>query len=134
MYSTIIHIPVSTEFEVLVRQLAMKDITSNRWTSHLRKVLYQNKLPSPIQLANNPPKKEAWKSTVKRVIRDHSDQSLKEDAVNMKSLKFLNLDICSIRYSHPVWICRTDLLQAIMAMTIAVLLVYVNLRYWTVLL
>jgi len=41
----------------------------------------------------------------------------------MKSLKFLNIDMCSIGYSHPVWVCGSDPLQATMAATKATLLV-----------
>jgi len=80
LYNTIIHRPASIEHEVMTRQLAMKDTSSNSWTSQLRKILFQYHLPSPIQLANNPAAKSRWKITVKMAIRNYWNKALKEEA------------------------------------------------------
>ena len=123
LYNTIIRRPASAECRILVRQLAMKNTDSNSWTSLLKKVLYQYKLPSPIQLADNPPSKPQWKAKVKAGVHSYWNRKLKEDASNMKSLSFLNTEICAIGFSHPVWVCGNDPLQATMAATKATLLV-----------
>ena len=40
-----------------------------------------------------------------------------------KSLMYLNLDACAMGFSHPVWICSPDPMQAVIAATKVQLLV-----------
>ena len=123
LYCSIMRKPTTTECEVLCRQLAMKNTSSYSWTSQLRRVLYMYKLPSPIQIANNPPVKDKWKHTTKLAIEDYWENELKEEAAKMKSLKHLNLRMCAMGYTHPVWVCGSDPLQTTMATVKAALLV-----------
>ena len=103
----------------------MKDTSSSSWTTPLRKVLfkYMYKLPTALQLVNDPSAKLKWKATVKAAVKDYWNRTLKEEAVLKKSLRYLNLDACAMGFSHPVWICGPDPMQAVMAETKAQLLV-----------
>ena len=91
---------------VLVRQLAMKDTSLTSWTLQLGMVLYKYNKTSPIQLANNPHDKEKNGKVLSIEFSGTTwDQSLKEDAVYIKSIKFL-LNMYSMWYSHLMWVCR----------------------------
>ena len=103
VYNSIIHRP-KTEFDIIMRQLAIKDSSSHSWTSELRRVLYTYQLPSPMQLAHNPPEKERWKQMVKAAVWAHWENKLKDQAAVMKSLRYLNINMCAIGYTHPVWV------------------------------
>ena len=83
--------------------------------------MYQ--LPTPLELAKKPPTKQIWKQVVKEAIKAYWINSLKEETGRMKALKHLNLDMCEMGFSHPVWVCGLDPLQATMASTKATLLV-----------
>jgi hypothetical protein len=122
LYISILHRPSSVEYDVIQRQLAIKDTSSSSWTSQLRQVLHMYKLPSSLQLANAPPLKKKWKLTVKSAVTTHWEEKLKEKAASMKSLRNLNLDMCAIGFSHPVWVCGPDPLQATMAAIKAMIL------------
>ena len=80
-------------------------------------------MTAPLQLAENPPQKTQWKGRVRIAIKTYWNKKLKEDASKMKSLQYLNTEICSIGFSHPVWVCGSDPIQATMAATKACLLV-----------
>ena len=55
-------------------------------------------------------------------IKDYWNRTLKEEAVLKKSLRFLNLEAWAMGFSHPVWICSSDPMQAVIAATKAQLL------------
>ena len=72
---------------------------------------------------NNPPTVVKWKDVVRNSVASFWNKKLKDEAKEMKSVKNLNLDMCGIGYSHPVWVCGSDPIQAIMANAKANLLV-----------
>jgi hypothetical protein len=123
LYINILHRPGSAEHEVILRQLAMKTTSSNSWTTQLRKILHKYQLPTPTILANSPPRKGKWKQTVKTAVSTHWNKTLKVEAAAKKSLAYMNLNMCAVGYSHPVWVCGADPMQATMAATKATLLV-----------
>jgi hypothetical protein len=123
LYNSILQRPNSVEYAVIQRQLAMKNTSSSSWTSQLRRTLHMYQLPTPLELASIPPSKQKWKLTVKEAIKAYWNKTLKEEASKMKSLQHLNLDMCSMGFSHPVWVCGSDPMQATMASTKATLLV-----------
>jgi hypothetical protein len=115
LYITILHRPGSPEYEVMTRQLALKDLSSNSWTVQLRTVLFKYNLPLALELARNPPKKAPWKKTVKRAVADYWEKELKRQAAPMKTLKYLNMEMCAIGFTHPVWLTGNDPMQTVMA-------------------
>lgn len=107
----------STEKELVMRQLAMKDLKSNSWTSLVRELLYQYDLPPAFQLAENPPQKLAWKKTVKLAISTYWQDKLTSEASQKKTLHLINLDDCEHGKVHQAWKCGDDPLQVVMAST-----------------
>lgn len=122
MYISILQQPSSLEYEVLYRQLCVKNMSSKSWVTGLRKLLYMYNLPSPIQLLEHPPEPSKWKRRVKSEISKYWQSVLQERAREMTSLKHLNVDKCQIGTSHPVWLCGDDPLQVTKAHTKALLL------------
>ena len=123
LYNSILHRPGTPEYQIILRQLTIKDLSSHSWTVQLRKVLHQYSLPLALQLSTTPPAKDKWKSTVKVAVTEYWEDRLKREATGMKSLKHLNLDMCAIGYSHPVWKTGPDPIQATMATVKAAMLV-----------
>ena len=101
----------------------MKDTSSSSWTTQLWKVLFKYKLPTALQLVNDPLAKLKLKTTVKVAIKDYWNKSLKEETVLMKLLMFLHLEACVMGFSHLVWIGCPDPMQAVMTATKVLLLV-----------
>ena len=60
---------------------------------------------------------------MKAAIKDYWNRTLnlKEESVLTKSLRYLNLVACAMGFSHPVWMCGPDPMQAVMAATKAML-------------
>ena len=123
LFMSILHRKESPECDIVIRQLTMKDTNSHSWTIKLRQILCKYELPVALQLVEHSPTKVDWKCTVKKAISSYWGKTLREEAANKSSLKNLNLVTCCIGQSHPVWMCGTDPLQAIMANTKAVMLV-----------
>ena len=115
LFCTVLHRPGSPEYEIIVRQLTIKDLNSHSWTVQLRKILHKYNLPMALQLVNNPPRKEKWKTQVKQAIQSYWEKLIKEEASGMKSLKYLNLNACGPGFTHFVWETGADPIQTVMA-------------------
>ena len=76
---------------MILRKLLIKDTSSSSWTTQLRKVLFKYKLPTALQLVNDPPAKLKWKATIKNEIKNYWNRTMKEEAVLKKLLRLLNL-------------------------------------------
>jgi hypothetical protein len=93
----------SLERELLYRQVAMKDSSSNSWIIHVQRLLLHYKLPSIIEILENPPGKTHWSSLVRNTVISYWEGQLKDEANQMSSLHHLSLDNCTLRRVHPVW-------------------------------
>lgn len=123
LYVSILHRPGTPEYEIIVRQLTIKDLSSSSWTAQLRLVLHKYNLPPALKLVDNPPKKDPWKRSVKSAIWQYWEEKLKKEAREMKSLHFLNLNMCGIGFTHPVWLSGPNPFQVTKAAVRAMLLV-----------
>ena len=112
----------SVEQLILQRQLAIKDLEDKSWTTRVRQLLWEYKLPSAFEILENPPQKKHWARTVKDAVSTSVFDELKEEAKQKKSLKFINLDACQPGHPHPVWDTPPDPKQVIMASVKAKLL------------
>ena len=113
----------SVEQAIVERQMAMKTLDSHSWTALVRKLLHFYNLPNAFILARNPPNKEAWKRKVNNAVHRKCYLTLREEAAEKKTLKYLNTDACVPGEVHPVWKCGTDPHQVTMATIKALLLV-----------
>ena len=93
----------SLEYEVFERQLAMKDMNSNSWAIHVKKLLTQYELPRPVQLLYNMSSKAEWKKCVRHHVTKFWYDQLRDTASRMVTLTHLNLDSCQHNVIHPIW-------------------------------
>ena len=113
----------SIERQILMRQLSLKDLTSNSWTTQVKLLLHKYRLPSAYQLADFTPKKDRWKKMVKNAVTQHWIHEMKQAAEQKSTLKYLHLPHCERGEVHPVWRYAEDPDHAHMATVKAKLLV-----------
>ena len=95
--------PVQYIKALICHQLAVKDLGSSSWTSHVRKLLTKYHLPQASVLLQSPPSKEAWKQMVKSAVHNWWSKSLCEEAESKSTLRYLNLSECRTDKLHTVW-------------------------------
>ncbi len=90
-------------FNVSLRQLAVKDITSNSWLIYAVKLAGKYDLPSPHHLFDGSISPRHWKYLVKKVIPSYWFEQLTKDAASKSTLSFLDCSALSLKKAHPVW-------------------------------
>ena len=104
------------EYEIIERQLAMKDHKSTSWVVHVKELLTKYDLPSAFVVFQSPPSKSTWKRLVKKTVENFWLTKLKHEASQMATLEYLNTTKCLLGKLHPLWQCtpynRTAILQA----------------------
>ena len=80
--------------EIIVRQLATRDNSSNSWASLVKTLLDTYKLPTASSLIEKPVSKQIWKKMVNSKVNELWLENLKKEAEKMSSLKYLNLESC----------------------------------------
>ena len=84
------------EYQIIRRQLSVKDENSSSFTVTIRKILQTYNLPDAYELINNMPNKERWKTMVKEATNTTYRKEIMEDIKNKSSLKFLEIQ------QHPL--------------------------------
>jgi hypothetical protein len=123
LFGAILRRPGSIEYDVIRRQLAIKDLTSNSWTTQIRKILALYNLPSPYKLLQDPPIKNLWKRMAVTAVSTFWMEDLLNRARSMKSLEFV--DINSLKYGQvaSIWYINSNPIEVQMATVKARLLV-----------
>ena len=103
LFNRVASLKHSKEWEIVRRQLAMKDMTSHSWVVHVRKILSKYSLPSAFEMFHNPMKKEEFKMKIKEHIRSLWEKKLQDGCKEKSSLKYLNLSVCAIGTPHPIY-------------------------------
>ena len=95
----------SVERDLLLRQVAMKDIGSPSWVTYAQSLLMKYNLPTIMDLFGNPPKKPYWNKLVRDTVSSVWEGMLKDEARSrpMSSLSLLNIDGCKIGHVHRIW-------------------------------
>lgn len=93
----------SLEREVLLRQVAMKDLESPSWVMYSQSILLYYKLPTVMELFTNPPRKDHWSKLVRDTVSKVWEEKLKEEALKMSSLSMLAVDTCKMGCVHRAW-------------------------------
>ena len=93
----------SIEYEVIERQLGMKEITSRSWTAYIRRLLQDYHLPGPATLLYNMPRYQVWKKMIKSSIHSVWVNKLRNEANEKSTLKFINIDEWEPGKAHPIW-------------------------------
>jgi hypothetical protein len=115
--------PNSILATIMKRQIAVKNLNSHSWTSHVRLLLNKYDLPSAHSLVQYTPRKAYWSRLVKTAVQETWLKQLKSQASRKSTLQLLNLEVCSFGMVHPVWNHSADPLQGHMASTKAKLMV-----------
>jgi ribosomal protein L31 len=93
----------STEYQLAYRQMAIRNLNDNSWFQETERLLLNYELPSTHDMLENPPTKEAWKTTVKQAIEKKQMTILRENIKTKSTAKYINTDVCSFGKAHPVW-------------------------------
>ena len=94
LYGNICNHVNSIEWQVIERQLAMKQIDSRSWVSMSRKLLAIYSLPSAYDIFENPPTKGFWRKTVSFALNRHWEEAIESRTSCYSSLRFL----CTSRF------------------------------------
>lgn len=114
-YGSILRNIGSAEYEIVKRQLAVKELSSNSWVNQIRRVLSKYALPSAYKLLLSPPEKNRWKSQVTSAVATHWLEDLQLKARSMNTLKLMDLDNLQYGKVADVWRHNADPIDAHMA-------------------
>ena len=77
--------------------------SSKSWFCQIRNICLMYFLPHPLQILDNPPKNEVFKSLIKSHIVDHWEKKFRGEANLLPSLKFFKTHFMSLTKPHPIW-------------------------------
>ena len=103
MFRNILDNPDLVEYEIVERQLIMKNLNEKSWVNDVKCIHKVLNLPSAYELLENIPSKERWKHMVNSKINSHVHSMWKDDISTKTSLKYLNPEALSVGKYHPVW-------------------------------
>ena len=89
---------------IIIRQLAMKETISYSWTMQVKIMLSRYKLPPASELLASQLTKHQWNALIKFNTYQNWTEQLQEEAKQMSSLCFTNIDAFKISSMHPVWL------------------------------
>jgi hypothetical protein len=108
LFGQICRMPESDTLKKLARrQLATKGLDSNSWFIYAYKMgkKYGIDIINALDLQWS---KHQWKMHVKEAITSHVQYHFKREAYTMKSLKWLDIGMTSLRKCHSLWPCSSD--------------------------
>ena len=80
------------EYDICLRQLAVKSPDEKSWFNRIRDLLYRYDLPSPSVLLEQPLSKSKWKSMIDNAIHAEVEGTWREDIQLKSSLKYINVE------------------------------------------
>ena len=89
--------------ELTEQQIAINIDHSLSYNNKVQKVLSKYQLPTLNELRIKQPTKESWTSTVKEAVNKYRTESLKNEAYEKSSHRYLNIDSMKLRETHSVW-------------------------------
>ena len=93
----------SAEYEIVERQLVMKNSDEKRWVNEVKRILKTLGLPSAYELLENVPSTYTWKQILNSKMKSHVHLAWKKDVTAKSSLKYLNSELLKVGKPHPVW-------------------------------
>ncbi|MES9882009.1 MAG: reverse transcriptase family protein, partial [Sedimenticola sp.] len=93
----------TVEYDIAVRQLAMKSPNEYSWFNQIKMILDKYDLPTAYKLLSNSPSKLAWKKSVKCALYNEVTNAWYEDVTTKPSLKYINPEILRVGRPHPIW-------------------------------
>ena len=77
--------------------------TAKSWIMQIRILCEKYNLPSPLSLLTSPPSKDEFKKQIKLKIMDWWQTKYRDEASNLKSLKFFKPGYYSLSKPHPIY-------------------------------
>ena len=77
--------------------------SARSWFQQVRDLCFQYGLPNPSLLLDNPPRKEAFKSEVKKKIVEYWTGLLRAEASPLQSLQYFKPELYSLTRAHYMW-------------------------------
>jgi hypothetical protein len=99
------------EYEICLRQLALKQPDTRSWTGYIQPILKMYGLPSAFSLILNTPGKIKWKLTVKSAIETYWEDVFISKGTAKSSLRFLSKDTLSPKKPALLWSSCQDSLR-----------------------
>ena len=93
--------PYCIEYDIAIRQLAVKSPNDTSFFSNVRNILDIYSLPTAYMLFFNTPTKDKWKEQVNSCIHKHTETLWKEDIKS--SLKYLSPDSVKVGKVHQIY-------------------------------
>lgn len=103
MFCNIIRDPKCIEYDIALRQLAVKSPTDTSFFSKVRNILDLYSLPSAYIILENPPTKDQWKEKVRTCIHQNVELIWKVDIESKSTLKYLNPNSVKVGKVHQVY-------------------------------
>ena len=98
-------------YNLIRRQLAIKDSTSSSWAASVRRILYKYSLPTAYCLFDQPPSKYIWKKMVTTAVNNYWTEELRTTAKDLSTLRYLDLDQTKLGKLHISLCGATDALS-----------------------
>ena len=93
----------SPEYNILERQIAIKEKNSRSWAIYAKSLLKKYSLPRISTMLYNTPPKSHWRTTVKRQIQSFWYTQLQEQADQKSTLQHINIKYFKPGVPHPIW-------------------------------
>lgn len=103
MFVGLLKQPESLEYQLIRRQLAVKEGDSYSWVVRVRRLLQKYSLPSAFELWENPPSKENWKRALMDAFNAFFHEKWTAEAKQKSSLRYLHISERPFDGKHPVW-------------------------------
>ena len=89
--------------QIALRQLSVKDTSSQSWCIQCLRISSKYDLPSFHEVCDGSISPAKWCHLVNKTVRDYWQESLLHDAATKSTLQYVNITALSIRKAHPVW-------------------------------
>lgn len=93
----------SVEYEIIQRQLAIKEPHHKSLLTHIRSILDRYGLPSIFTLLRTPPSKAEWKGLLDHGVHEAVETQWKSDIQSKSSTKYLNPNVLKVGSCHHIW-------------------------------
>jgi hypothetical protein len=104
LFTNIIRNKDSIEYQIAVRQLAVKSSKSNSWFQHINRTLQKYNLPNAHSLLENLPPKSAWSTTVSKQVKSFWQTTLYEKHSELTSTRYISTTSLKLQNTAPLWV------------------------------
>ena len=103
LFSMVCHLPGDPLHQHAHHILSFASPSAKSWFQQIRDICTQYGLPHPLELLNNPPSKQQFKSEVKNKICEYWYNQFVAETRKLKSLKYFKPELYSLTKPHYLW-------------------------------